>query len=548
MAEYENKSIREIVENIDGRYFLPDIQRNFVWKKDQIYKLFDSLMRGYPINTMLFWEIDKSKSEEINKKYQVKILKFISRGNNSEKNASIREAEIKSNPYYLVLDGQQRLTSLNIALKGTFYENNKKPQELYFNIIDNREDTEELRFNFEFKHINKDREWINVKEIFNMSSSKELDRFIDKYEDIKLEDRDRYDIIKDNINALYKMFNDNLYFYPEKETDYDKILDIFVRTNSGGTQLKYADLLFSKIKLTWKDAKDEINTLLDNINENNFKFDTDFVLKTYLSLTASKQDEIKFKVENFGQDKVNLFIKEWKKINSAITHAKDILQNIGIKEGKMLSSNNSVIPLIYYIYKNEIKNEEQLASELTQIKNFTYSTLLAGTFGGQSDSILFNLKKILDENPGEYPVAQMNKKLKEMQKNLELSEEFLLKIKYGSSNSHLILSLLDPSYKFKASNKSNTVHQDHMFTQDELKKNGMSYAKTNSIGNLRYTTANENMTRGATPYAKWVKTLNIQQREKELLPNGDFDISTYSSFLSERVKLIESRLKDELSL
>ena len=92
------------------------------------------------------------------------------------------------------------------------------------------------------------------------------------------------------------------------------------------------------------------------------------------------------------------------------------------------------------------------------------------------------------------------------------------------------------------------MHQDHMFTQDELKKNGMSYAKTNSIGNLRYTTANENMTRGATPYAKWVKTLNIQQREKELLPNGDFDISTYSSFLSERVKLIESRLKDELSL
>ena len=546
MADYEHKSIKVIINDINSKYFLPDIQRNFVWKKNQIYKLFDSLMRGYPINTLLFWEIDKSKSEEINKKYQVQLLKFISNGNNSEKNEMIKENEVIFNPYYLVLDGQQRLTSLNMALRGKFYENTK-PKELYFNVIDNNEDTDELKFNFEFKYTNGDKEWINVKEIFNMSS-KELGKFIDRYDDIRIKNRDKYDIIKENINSLYNIFNDNLYFYLEKETDYDKILDIFVRTNSGGTQLSYSDLLFSKIKLTWKDAKDEIDNLLDNINENNFKFNTDFVLKTFLFLTANKQDEIKFKIENFEQNRINLFVEKWKKIKSAVTHMKDVLENMGIKDGKMLSSNNALIPLVYYIYKNEIKNEEQLNKELLQIKNFTFSTLLAGTFGGQSDSILYNLKKIIDANPNEYPIIKMNKKLKELQESLDISDDFLLKIKYGSSNSHLILSILNPNYKFKASNKSNTVHQDHMFTQKELKENNIPYIETNSLGNLRYTTANDNLSRGATPYSDWIKTLTDEQRIKEFIPKGDFNILNYSRFLTERIKLIRLALETRLKL
>lgn len=547
MADYEKKSIREIVENINVRYFLPDIQRNFVWSKDQIYKLFDSLMRGYPINTMLFWEIDKLKSEEINNLYDVQILKFILNGNISEKNDSITEKNISMNPYYLVLDGQQRLTSLNMSLRGKYFEN-KKPKELYFYIKSSNDDLDDLKYQFEFKQNSDDRFWVNVPEIFNMSP-KELERFIDNFEDIKSDNKDLFYDIKDNLNALYKIFNENLYFYSEKETNYDKILDIFVRTNSGGTQLSYSDLLFSKIKLTWKDAKDEIDNLLENINENNFKFDTDFVLKTFLFLTAgNRQEEIKFKVENFEQEKVNQFIEKWKEIKSAIEHMKDLLESIGIKDGKMLSSNNAVIPLIYYIFKNNIKNEQALEKQITPIKKFTFSTLLAGTFGGQSDTILYHFKKVIDDNPGNYPVIQLNKKLKEQQKSLELSEDFLLRIKYGSSNSHLILSLLKPNYKFKASNKSNTVHQDHIFSQKELRNNGISVKETNSLGNLRYTTANENQVKSGINYLEWVEKLSSEEKEKEFIPKGEFNIDNFSDFILERIKIIKFKLEGKLKL
>lgn len=61
---YFDQTIKDVLQEIeDGRLFLPAIQRKFVWKEDQITKLFDSLMRGYPIGTFLFWDIDKEKDD-----------------------------------------------------------------------------------------------------------------------------------------------------------------------------------------------------------------------------------------------------------------------------------------------------------------------------------------------------------------------------------------------------------------------------------------------------------------------------------------------------
>ena len=59
---YFEQSIKDVLVEIeDGKLFLPAIQRKFVWSEEQITKLFDSLMRGYPIGTFLFWQIDKEK-------------------------------------------------------------------------------------------------------------------------------------------------------------------------------------------------------------------------------------------------------------------------------------------------------------------------------------------------------------------------------------------------------------------------------------------------------------------------------------------------------
>jgi uncharacterized protein with ParB-like and HNH nuclease domain len=165
MALYTDDTIHRIVDGVNERYFLPDIQRPFVWKQDQIYALFDSIMRGYPINTFLFWEVGKDYLE----KNKIKKFKFLS----DNKGDSGEDITFSDRDYFLVLDGQQRITTLNIALKGHYIERNKK-KELFMNILSGKEENDDGLL-YEFKFLDKigdlyfednGKLWVNVKRIY----------------------------------------------------------------------------------------------------------------------------------------------------------------------------------------------------------------------------------------------------------------------------------------------------------------------------------------------------------------------------------------------
>ena len=114
---YQNNiSIKEAIDHIDHQeYLLPSIQRKFVWSASQIETLFDSIMRGYPINSFMFWHI-----QDAGIKKNFKFYKFLSayreffQVNNPDFDA------IGCSDFYAVIDGQQRLTSLYLGLKGSY--------------------------------------------------------------------------------------------------------------------------------------------------------------------------------------------------------------------------------------------------------------------------------------------------------------------------------------------------------------------------------------------------------------------------------------------
>lgn len=123
---YIPKTISEVaLEYINRTTFLPAIQREYVWDTDGIEKLFDSIMGNYPIGSFLFWKIREEK------KSLWTAYKFFSNfDKESPHNEEANLAGIKQD-IYLVLDGQQRLTSLYLGLKGSyrfFYYNWKKTQ------------------------------------------------------------------------------------------------------------------------------------------------------------------------------------------------------------------------------------------------------------------------------------------------------------------------------------------------------------------------------------------------------------------------------------
>ncbi|WP_227807468.1 DUF262 domain-containing protein [Lutibacter profundi] len=154
MAYETALKIKDVVESIHKKkYLLPAIQREFVWNTYQIERLFDSIMRNYPISSFLFWQVEKENVTDF--KFYEFLREYHERDNRHNSKADVNgEEEITA-----ILDGQQRLTSIYVALKGTFaeklprkrWDNDKAypKTKLYLNLVSKSEHSE-LEFDFAF--------------------------------------------------------------------------------------------------------------------------------------------------------------------------------------------------------------------------------------------------------------------------------------------------------------------------------------------------------------------------------------------------------------
>ncbi|MBW2005339.1 MAG: DUF262 domain-containing protein, partial [Deltaproteobacteria bacterium] len=148
------KIIAEIIEDIHRKkYLLPSIQREFIWTTYQIERLFDSLMRDYPIGSFLFWKVQKDKVKDY--AFYELLREYHERDNTHNPKANVSgDDEITA-----ILDGQQRLTSLYVGLKGSYaYKLPRKRwdndlafprRELFLNLL-NKSDDPEFEYAFKF--------------------------------------------------------------------------------------------------------------------------------------------------------------------------------------------------------------------------------------------------------------------------------------------------------------------------------------------------------------------------------------------------------------
>ena len=281
---YKTETIKNAVMSIShNKYLLPAIQRELVWDHKQIETLFDSILSGYPFGAMLFW---RYKKDENNKDY--KFYDFLraydefdhSRNHNAEHNTTVRE-EITG-----ILDGQQRLTALFLGLKG--YMNlhkrgtwrnlagNYEKKFLFINLLYNKDsetEDEDIKPEFQLKFKTEDQAqkeslspdvyWFKIGNALDWKEKKD---WKDVLVGRELSENQR-DVIEDVCSAIYeKLINSNnprISYYEEDTDSLDKVLNIFVRVNSGGTALDYTDFLMSMIINQWGDGK--ISMLLDEI-------------------------------------------------------------------------------------------------------------------------------------------------------------------------------------------------------------------------------------------------------------------------------------------
>jgi len=264
--EYRPIVIREVIKGMNKDYYLPAIQREFIWTTEKIEKLFDSIMGDFPIGSFLFWKVKEEN------KHDWIVYEFIR--NFDKEIPHNKEADVNgiNKDIFLVLDGQHRLTSLYVGLKGSYrhFYYKWRTTRLYLNLlkypVPNEDNPQELTYQFEFRENSfsdtQDKEiWYEVGRILDYEDAE------DAKADLKDITSNLNDDLQQNANKLIGRLHARVHtvltinYYEEKSQDYDKVLNIFVRANSGGVPLEYSDLLLSTATAKWNNlnARDEIN-------------------------------------------------------------------------------------------------------------------------------------------------------------------------------------------------------------------------------------------------------------------------------------------------
>ena len=561
-------TIAAAIRNIENNQFLlPAIQREFEWSHEKIEWLFDSIMRNYPISSFLFWEV-KGDTKNAYKFYQ--LLKDF------KQRYKTHNAEFPTNghsDFTAILDGQQRLTSLYIGLRGSYayrtprlHEENTErvypTRHLYLNIAKSLTNEEDGRL-YEFKFLtnsefeNNRQEWFKVSEIFALSDDFDFNTYLDT-NNLKTKPF-TYRSLSMLKNVIHSKPLVN--FFLETEQNIDKALNIFIRINSGGEPLNFSDLIMSIAVANWdrKDARKEIHTLVDNVRDKGFTISKDFILKTFLYLHSK---DIKFKVANFSRINAIEFENKWEKIRDSVLSVFDLVKSFGFSD-PTLTSKNALIPVIYYLYHKDVYKDFHTKivymSDRDAIKKWLHVALIKRIFGGTSDSVLSQIRKgftndvattAIEFDISAFPVANINKNIT---RDTGISDEFIADILLTQKDdmyAFSILALLYPDLDYM----NNNFHKDHMHPENKfadissVDNEKYGWVTYNSILNLQMLDANENMSKQAVDLSTWVDSQTVNQDrsvflKNHLIPDVSLDISDFGLFIEARKNDLTDRLR-----
>ncbi|MEV1288752.1 DUF262 domain-containing protein [Micromonospora sp. NPDC049679] len=506
-------------------YVLPAIQREFVWGTDRICKLFDSLMRGYPIGSFLFWKVNGD---------QVKSYTFYD---------FVRTYHARNSPHCptldvergrdvtAILDGQQRLTALNIGLRGSHADklprmraNNPlayPTKKLYLDLLSQGQDEElELAYHFRFLTAAEAANppegtfWFPVADIRDINEGDEV-----------FDVTARHDLPVSAGRVLFKLYDvvkrqALINYFEEEDQSLDKVLNIFIRVNSGAVPLSFSDLLLSIATSQWRDrdAREEIHEIVDDLNRTGlgFNFDKNSVLKAGLVLLGKR--DIRFKVDNFDRHTMLEMEEGWDDIERALRLAAHLLSDFGLSAATLPAS-SVIIPLAHYAHLRQL-DEGYLrraaeASDRNEIRRWLLRAVIkSGIWGSGLDTLLGGLRAVLDvEARAGFPRVSLEREMARQGKPLRfdpLEIDDLLDLKYGGAKTFALLALLYPGVNVRSAFHVDHVYPRSRFTAARLRAAGIPdgdipayLERVDRLANLQLLEGTENVDKRASLPSDW---------------------------------------------
>jgi len=543
-------------------YVLPAIQREFVWSPKQICRLFDSLMQGFPVGCCLFWKIEQATSKSF------QFFDFSREYHQRDNPHCPPLGKPPEDPVTAVLDGQQRLTALNIGLRGSLavkepnkWWNSPKAfpvKKLYLDLLHKpKADEDGAIFRFEFLTDERaatpeDGEfWFPVSKIYAMAEPSEPMVYLAE------NGLGNTTAAVKSLHKLQSIVHQVLVisYYEEESQDIEKVLNIFIRTNSGGTVLSYSDLLLSIATAQWEgDARSEINTLVDSLNVTGlgFNFSKDFVLKAGLML--SDIASVGFKVENFDRNNMKKLEANWPKVSESLRLAVRLVASFGLSRDT-IAADSALLPIAYYLHARGCtdsyltsKNE---ADDRRTVKQWLFRSLIKpGIWGSALDALLTALRDVIRVSSDAFPCQELEREMRVRGKSLVFSQEEveeLADMKYGSRDLFGLLTML-----FSFVDTRNQFHIDHVFPTAifharKLKQLGYSAEEIETLQdrkdrlpNLQLLQGQDNQSKNDQMPADWIANTYKKPDDRKdyisrhLLDGVMVDLTGFNDFYQDR--------------
>ncbi|GAA8998222.1 DUF262 domain-containing protein [Helicobacter pylori] len=562
MGVFLDNSIKNVVDELNVRYFLPDIQREYVWLKKadekKIEQLFDSILRGYPIGSFLFWKLQKEdiarSDEQDEKKLNFQLYQFITNYDERKShNEKIHIEQIRRDELYIVLDGQQRLTSLYIGLKGTRtlkkkgarYDNPNAYEEkrLYLNLkhqpnMDNPEDNYQFEFHAKVPTNDKDHFWFKVGGIL------ELESVWNYAKDHGIEGNalNLLERLKDAFCTKQLISS-----FEEKEKNLNKVLNIFIRVNSGGVKLSYSDLLMSILTASFSsDIREKMNELVDALKDKGFpNMEQDQVLKTCLLLIGK---DTTFELKNFNKNNIKEIEENWEKITESIYDAAKLLETFGYAKYLGSAYILSTLAYFYFLRQKMDKNDEE------QALKFVRNAQIMGYFSGSTDTKLSIISHSIKEARA---FEAFNHNLAKHETNpLKITNDAIESMVFFDRYPRVfpVLQILYPNLNYKTT----TFHIDHIYPKSKFKKENNKLDKDfyecgNHLYNLQLLEGQENSAKKDKDPEAWLKeeykndqAIEEYKKRNYIDPTLKLEWENIKEFRETREKAIIKRLKEVL--
>jgi len=477
--------ISTILDNIDlGSIALPEFQRGYVWNREQVRGFMHSLFRKHPVGSLLVWV---TKTEEAD-----------TRG----------DAELPQGSVKLLLDGQQRMTSLYGIVRARppeFFEGNIKAfTDLYFSL-------EEEVFEFYAPVKMKDNPlWISVTELMQTGPAEFMQRVF-KIEGLSKEKIEDY---INRINSIYSIRDIELHI--EEVTGEDKtvdvVVDIFNRVNSGGTKLSKGDLALAKICASWPDARNQMNQRLNKWKSAGFKFKLEWLLRITNTIVTGEALFAALKDIDAATFKGGLQQAE----KAADTLLNMISGRLGLDHDRVLGSRASFPLLARYLTQKDRSLPDY--KERDKLLYWYIHTFLWGRYAGSTESRLARDLNIIRDGNG--ALDRLINELRQDRGDLRLNADDFSGWSKGS-RFYPLLYMLTRVYKAKdwdsgielskiLLGKLNVLQIHHIFPKRLLRKHKYSRPQINAIANFTFITQEANLKISAKEPVEYLEAIETR--------------------------------------